>query len=42
MTRWPVGIALSLTLVVLVNAAVWWIAVMHADPVVDSYVTEHR
>ncbi|MEO8029228.1 MAG: hypothetical protein ABI765_00195 [Gemmatimonadota bacterium] len=39
---WPRAIWLGLTLVVLVNLAMAWIAVRGADPVVSSYSTPQR
>lgn len=39
---WPVGIALSLLVVILVNALFVYVAVHGADPVVPSYQTEPR
>lgn len=39
---WPLGIALGLLLVILINAAFAYIAVHGADPVVSSYSTEPR
>ena len=39
---WPLAIALGLAAVVLVNILFIYIAVSDADPVVPSYVTEHR
>ena len=39
---WPLAIVLGLTAVVLVNLLFIYIAVSEADPVVPSYVTEHR
>ncbi|MEZ4237244.1 MAG: hypothetical protein R3F59_14050 [Myxococcota bacterium] len=41
--EWPLGIALGLLLVVLVNAGFAWMAVQHAPEVERSYTTaEHR
>ena len=40
--RWPVGIALGLLLIILVNLAFIYIAVSGADEVVPSYKTEPR
>lgn len=40
--RWPVGLALGLFTVVLVNLAVAWVAVTGADPVDPSYAAEAR
>jgi hypothetical protein len=39
---WPVGIALGLFLVILVNAAFIYIAVSDADEIVPSYAAEER
>lgn len=39
---WPVGLALALTVVVLVNLAFIWVAVRGADPVAPSYVAGER
>ena len=40
--RWPIGIAIGLILVVLVNLAFIYIAVSGKDEVVPSYHTEQR
>jgi hypothetical protein len=40
--RWPWGIVLGLTLVVLVNAVFAYLAIHGADHVVSSYRTEPR
>jgi hypothetical protein len=40
--RWPWGIAIGLTLVVLVNLVFAYIAIHGADTVVRSYSTEPR
>jgi len=40
--RWPIGIAIGLLLVVLVNLAFIYIAVSGKDEVVPSYSIEHR
>ena len=40
--RWPAAIVLGLLFVVLVNAALAWIAVRGADPVVSTYSTPAR
>lgn len=40
--RWPIGIAIGLLLMVLVNLAFIFIAVRGADEVVPSYQTEPR
>jgi ABC-type spermidine/putrescine transport system permease subunit I len=40
--RWPIGIAIGLLLMVLVNMVFIYIAVSDADEVVPSYNTEER
>ena len=40
--RWPLGIALGLLVVVLVNAAFAYVAITGADEVAPSYQTEQR
>jgi hypothetical protein len=40
--RWPIGIAVGLLLMILVNLAFIFIAVQGADEVVPSYQTEPR
>ena len=40
--RWPIGIAIGLILVILVNLAFIYIAVSGKDEVVPSYRIEHR
>jgi len=40
--RWPVGIAIGLLIVVLMNLAFIYIAVSGKDEVVPSYSIEHR
>jgi hypothetical protein len=40
--RWPIGIAIGLALVILVNLAFIYIAVSGADDVVPSYQSESR
>ena len=37
MSRWPVGIALGLALVVAVNIGMTWLAISDAPEVVPSY-----
>lgn len=39
---WPLAIVLGLAAVVVVNLLFIYVAVTEADPVVPSYVTEHR
>ncbi|NNF29223.1 MAG: hypothetical protein HKN73_18500 [Gemmatimonadetes bacterium] len=39
---WPLAIVLGLAAVVLVNLLFIYVAVSEADPVVPSYVSEHR
>jgi hypothetical protein len=39
---WPWAIVIGLTLVILVNAAMAYIAIQGSEPVVDSYRTESR
>lgn len=40
--RWPVGIALALLAVVVVQLTFVWIAVHSTDPVDPTYVSEAR
>jgi len=40
--RWPIGIAIGLFLVVMVNLAFIYIAVSGKDEIVPSYHTERR
>jgi hypothetical protein len=40
--RWPIGIAIALALVILVNLAFIYIAVSGADEVAPSYQSEPR
>lgn len=42
MMRWPVGIAIALGVVVMVDLAFAWIATRDADAVVPSYAAERR
>ncbi|MEQ9398895.1 MAG: hypothetical protein RJQ04_06960 [Longimicrobiales bacterium] len=39
---WPVGIAVALSVVVLVNVVFIWVAVKGADPVAPAYVAGER
>ena len=39
---WPVGLAVALAVVVLVNMVFIWVAVTGADPVAPSYVAGER
>jgi hypothetical protein len=40
--RWPIGIALSLLTVIVVDIAYIWIASAGSDPVDPTYVAETR
>jgi len=40
--RWPIGVAVVLGIVVLVNFAFAWVAVHGADPIDPTYESEHR
>ena len=40
--RWPIGLLIAFTVMILVNGLFVWVALDGRDPVVQSYVTEPR
>ncbi len=40
--RWPIGIIIGFTVMILVNGFFVWVALNGRDPVARSYVTEPR
>ena len=40
--RWPIGLVIAFTVMILVNAVFVWVALSGRDPVAESYSTEPR